>query len=75
MLNVRVTADHRPVQAQEEPVGWRRFSRFCLRSQKFLQNKVKFLNFRVLAGGFVMGCANKSWFQAYIKKVVEKATV
>ena len=28
----------------------------------------KFLNSRVLAGGFVVGRAKKSWFYAYIKK-------
>ena len=38
----------------------------------FLQNRVEILNSRELAGGFVMGCAKKSWFEAYIKKVVEK---
>ena len=28
----------------------------------FCKIKSKFLNSRVLAGGFVMGCAKKSWF-------------
>ena len=35
VLNICVTAGHRPAQPQEEPVGWRRFSRFCLKTQKF----------------------------------------
>ena len=46
VLNVRVTAGHRPAQAQEEPAGWERFSRFCLKSQKFLQNKIRFFEFQ-----------------------------
>ena len=33
VLNVRVTAGHRPAQAQKEPAGWGRFSRFCLKSR------------------------------------------
>ena len=33
----------------------------------FCKIEPKFLNSRVLAGGLVMGCAKKSWFQAYIK--------
>ena len=48
MLNVRVTADHRPAQAQEVSAGWGRFFRLCL-------------NFKVLAGGFAMRCAKMSW--------------
>ena len=52
MLNISVTAGYRPAQAQEEPAGW---GAFC-------KTKSKFLNSRVLAGGFVMGCAKKSWF-------------
>ena len=39
----------------------------------FCKLKSKFLNSRVIAGGFVMGCAKKSWFQVYYKKVVEKS--
>ena len=39
VLNIRVTAGHRSAQAQEEPAGWGRFSRFCLESQKFFANK------------------------------------
>ena len=35
VLGIRVTAGHWPAQAQEEPDGWGRFSRFCLESQKF----------------------------------------
>ena len=57
MLNVR------PAQAQEEPAGWGRLSRFCLGvTEIFDKIETKFLNSRVLAGGFVMGCAKKSWF-------------
>ena len=33
--NVRVTTGHKPAQAQKEPAGWGRFSRFCLKSQNF----------------------------------------
>ena len=48
--------------------------------RKFLQNKIKskFLCFRVLAGGFVMGYAKKSWFSANIKisrKVCKKSEI
>ena len=49
---------HRPAQAQEISAWKGRFSRFCLRSQIVS----KFLNSRVVAGGFVMRCAKKSWF-------------
>ena len=35
-LNVRVTAGHRPVQAQEVPAGSGRSSLFCLIPQFFL---------------------------------------
>ena len=63
VLNIRVTADYRLAQAQEKPAGWVRFSRFCLNVTKnFLQKESKFLNSRVLAGGFVVECAKKSWF-------------
>ena len=63
MLNVRVTTGHRPAQAQEKLTGWKRFSRFCLKSQNFFcKIESKFLNSRVLAGGFVMECVKKSWF-------------
>ena len=63
VLNVRVTAGHRPARAQEEPARWGCFSRFCKKSQKyFCKIELKFLNFRVLARGFVMGCAKKFWF-------------
>ena len=36
VVNVRITMGHRPAQAQEEPAGWGRFSRFCLESLNFL---------------------------------------
>ena len=31
-------------------------------TEMFWKIETKFMNFRVLAGGFVMGCAKKSWF-------------
>ena len=34
-----------PRHRKEESAGWGRFSRFCIRSQNFLQNKVKILEF------------------------------
>ena len=69
MLNVGVTAGPRNAQAYEEQVGWGSISRFCLKSQKFFcKIESKFWNSRVLVGGFVMGCAKKSWFEAFIKK-------
>ena len=39
------------------------------------KKKSKFLSFTVLAGGFVMGYAKKSWFSANTKKVVEKSAI
>ena len=36
--------------------------------ESFWKIKFKLLSFRVLAGGFVMGYAKKSWFLANIKK-------
>ena len=41
-------------------------------TEKFCKIESKFLNSRALAGGFVMGCAKKSWFEAYIKKSSRK---
>ena len=35
VLNLRVTGDHRPAQAQEGPAGWGPFFRFCPGSQNF----------------------------------------
>ena len=61
-LNVHVTADHRPTQAQEEPAGWGLFPFLSEVTEYFCKIKSKFLNARVLAGGFVMGCAKKFWF-------------
>ena len=37
-------------------------------TDSFFKIKSKFLSFRVLAGGFVMVYAKKSWFSANIKK-------
>ena len=37
-------------------------------TESFCKIKSKFLSLRVLAGGFVMGYAKKSWFSANIKK-------
>ena len=42
-------------------------------TESFCKIKYNFFSFRVLAGGFVMGYAEKSWFSANIKKVVEKS--
>ena len=71
VLNVRITAGHGPAQAQEEPAGWGAFPVFVWKSICKIESK--FLNSRVLAGGFVMGCVKKSWF--VYKKVVEKSAV
>ena len=61
VLNIRVTAGYRPAQTPEEPAGWMSISCFCLKSQNsFCKIESKFLNSRVLAGGFVMGCTKKS---------------
>ena len=68
MLNARVTAGHRPAHAQEEPAGWDAFPGFVKSHKIFLQNRVKILNSRVLAGSFVMECPKKSWFEACKKK-------
>ena len=40
----------------------------------FCKIKSKFLNSRVLAGGFVMGCAKSLGFK-HIKKIVEHSAV
>ena len=64
VVNVRITMGHRPAQAQEEPAGWGRFSRFYLKLPNFFcKIESKFLNSRVLAGGFVMGCAKSLGFK------------
>ena len=75
MLNVSVTAGHRPAQAQEEPAEWAPFPVFVWVTESFYKIKSKFLSFRVLAGGFVMRYAKKSWFSANIKKIVEKSAI
>ena len=50
-----------------------RFSRFCIGSQKFVcRIESKFLNSRVLAGGFLIGCAKKVLVLSIYSKVVEK---
>ena len=47
--NVRVTAGHRPAQAQEEPAEWGRFPSFLSGVTKMFFNiELKFLNSRVL---------------------------
>ena len=49
-------AGHRPAQAQEEPAEWGALSQFLSGvTESFCKIKSKFLSFRVLAGGFVMG--------------------
>ena len=37
-------------------------------TESFSKIKSKFLSFKVLAGGFLMGYAKKSWFSANIKE-------
>ena len=55
-------AGHRPALAQEKLAGWRPFfSVFVGVTEFFCKIESKFLNSRVLAGGFVMGCAKKYW--------------
>ena len=50
--------------AQEEPAGGGRFSFFGLKSKIFFcKIKSKVLNSRVLAGGYVMGCAENLGFK------------
>ena len=44
------------------------FPVFAWGHRNFYKIESKFLNSRVLAGGFVMGCAKMSWFYSYIKK-------
>ena len=44
-------------------------------TESFCKIKSKFSSFRVLAGGFVIGYAKKSWFSANIKKVVEQSPI
>ena len=73
MLNIRVTAGHRPTQAQEEPGH---LSRFCLELPKFFSKiESKFLNSMVLAGGFAMECAKKVLILSIYKKGAEKSAV
>ena len=76
VLNVHATTGYRPAQAQEGPAGWRggdTFLVFCLGVTKpFYKRESKFLNSRVLAGGFVMECAKKVLVLSIYKKVVEK---
>ena len=62
VFDVRITASHRPAKAQE-PAGWGALFPFLSGIiEIFCKIESKFLNSRVLAGGFVMGCAKKSWF-------------
>ena len=44
-------------------------------TQNFCEIQSKFLNSRVLAGGFVMGCAKKVLVLSMYKKEVEKSAV
>ena len=67
MLNVRVTAGHKPAQAQEEPAGLGVLFPFLSGvTEIFCKIESKFLNYRVLAGGFVMGCAKSFGFKRYV---------
>ena len=52
-----------PAQPPEEPAGFGVLFPFLSGGHRsLLQNRVKVVNFRVLAGGFVMECAKQSWF-------------
>ena len=63
VLNVRVTTGYWAAQAQEEPAGWGALFPFLSGvTEIFCRIKSKLLNSRMLAGGFVIGCAKKSWF-------------
>ena len=44
-------------------------------TESFCKIKSKFLSFRVLAGGFVMGCEKKVLVFGKYKKVVEKSAI
>ena len=44
-------------------------------TEVFCKIESKFLNFRVLAGGFVMGCAKKVLVLGIYKQVVENSAV
>ena len=67
VLYVRVTAGHGPAQAQEEPAEWGALSQFLFGVTKsFCKIKFKFLSFRVLAGGFVMGCQKSLGFKHFV---------
>ena len=60
VLIVRVSTNHRFAQAQEELAGWGALFSFLSEVTKiFCKIESRFLNSRVLAGGFVMGCAKK----------------
>ena len=72
--SVSVTTGYRPAQAQEEPVGWGAFFPFLSEvTESFCKIELKFLNSRVLAGGFVMGCAKKVLVLSIYKKVEKSA--
>ena len=63
VLDVCVATGHRPAQAQEEPAGWGCFFPFLTGVIEILcKIESIFLNSRVLAGGFIMGCAKKYRF-------------
>ena len=71
-----VTAGHRNAQAHEEPAEWGRFPSFCLGvTESFCKIKSKFLSLRGLAGGFVMGYAEKVLVFRKYKIVVEKSAI
>ena len=63
MLNVCVIAGYRLAQEQKEPAGLGALFSFLSKvSEFFCKPESKFFNSRVLAGGFVIRCAKKSWF-------------
>ena len=75
MLNVRVTAGHRPAETQEEPAGWVRFAIFCLRSQKFLAKLSQKIEFLVACWWFCDGMCETVLVLSIYKKVKEKSAV
>ena len=72
VFGVRVTAGHRPSQAQEE---WRSFSHFCLESQKLFLNRVKIFEFYGAFWWFCDGISEKILVLGKYKKVVAKSAV
>ena len=62
VLNVHVTAGHRPAQARRSQLAGALFPFLSEVTDYFCKIESKFLNSRLLADGFVMECAKKYWF-------------